>query len=1033
MPGTASAKAAPRESGGWHPAAGGKRADSFEQSGRRPPGGFRGPTGEVPLVGRRAEMARLFGALERAAGGRGSLWSLTGPAGIGKSRLMEELSRVAARRGFETRWALSTWEGQSPLYPFVQLFPFGRDKGSPERKLSDRRTLSVGARRKPGRTRQGRPAPPIRTPDHLALDLLEALDNASLVTAQLLLIDDFHRSDPDSVRFLKLLARHVGGQRVVVLFSYREESSLSGDTLPPSLPELLEELHIGGLLHTLPLAALREPDMTRLARASIRAVRPHLLAPPLIIDALVRAASGNPFLLTELISAFLEGGPYRGKPDSAPAALARGGSLPAGAGLPHSIQEVLLRRLKGLSEECQRILGVAAIIGDRFRGEDVAAVLEGKPAGVNRALGHMSRLGWPIRRVGDFTDVYSFQHALLREVSFDLLPSPKVRDSTARLANHWKRAHPEDLETIARLSADSNHRGTGVPAVDRLIDEAIRDRSWASLNRYLRWKARMVGPSAPSQTRYQLYLFDILQRLRSYQPADSGRRYQEFLALRPPEPQRTIVESWDIALLSREDAPRAARLLEQLRRRAQFQPEGRSRLVQAQLDICQLTVGLRQGRFRPTLRTARRVCRALEVGGSTLDLLIAIEGVANCLVRLGRYEETRVWVRRGREVARRAQLLDTVWGVGLPDLEADIAYNTGNLPEAARLATVVARAHTELGAFRRAALAWSNVGAALEALREFPGAREAIATALRLARRWELITIEATCYSILGRLALSEGRLAEANSYFHRSLPLASGGTTSDEAALLTTRLGLAVVETRQRDLDAAAIHLRIAARLCRLPANRMMAPELAAARGEWLEERGELGAARRVLLRSLRSTSEASTGTGHILVLESLARIEFASGRLSLAHHWEKRARLVGARLGVDMSRSGVTTRLAPSTEPLGGERHLEPGASRTSPVGARASRGGSIPHQVLETLSSLGAVSGGPRDSDVVPREFTQAGLAHELGLPRDSFVRSLLRLVDRGAIVPVLRRVEGGSRIQKAYFLTRQGLELAAVPSS
>ncbi|HYB78109.1 MAG TPA: hypothetical protein VEE83_05440 [Thermoplasmata archaeon] len=133
--------------------------------------------------------------------------------------------------------------------------------------------------------------------------------------------------------------------------------------------------------------------------------------------------------------------------------------------------------------------------------------------------------------------------------------------------------------------------------------------------------------------------------------------------------------------------------------------------------------------------------------------------------------------------------------------------------------------------------------------------------------------------------------------------------------------------------------------------------------------------------------------------------------------------------RLGIDVRMAyflggpSYTAGAVPG-EPLG-VRSGPTGSAKRLETNAR----GTISNRVLRALSRLGAISGGPLDADQVPPTITQAGLSVELGIPRESFVRALLRLVDRQVVVQVRRRVEGSSRVQKVYLLTACGSEQAS----
>jgi hypothetical protein len=73
------------------------------------------------MVGRDRELARVTGLLDDALAGRGRLVLCTGEAGIGKTRLAEELAAVASARGVPVAWARATDRDSSPPYGLWRL------------------------------------------------------------------------------------------------------------------------------------------------------------------------------------------------------------------------------------------------------------------------------------------------------------------------------------------------------------------------------------------------------------------------------------------------------------------------------------------------------------------------------------------------------------------------------------------------------------------------------------------------------------------------------------------------------------------------------------------------------------------------------------------------------------------------------------------------------------------------------------------------------------------------------------------------
>ncbi|MDE1820752.1 MAG: DUF835 domain-containing protein [Euryarchaeota archaeon] len=79
-------------------------------------------TQAIPLIGRGAETRQLRQALDSALAGRGSAWTLEGPGGIGKTRLLRWMESSARGEGFEVLWGYCLKETISPFFAFEQVF-----------------------------------------------------------------------------------------------------------------------------------------------------------------------------------------------------------------------------------------------------------------------------------------------------------------------------------------------------------------------------------------------------------------------------------------------------------------------------------------------------------------------------------------------------------------------------------------------------------------------------------------------------------------------------------------------------------------------------------------------------------------------------------------------------------------------------------------------------------------------------------------------------------------------------------------------
>ena len=456
-----------------------------------------------PLVGREREQAVLRAALATALAGHGSLILIGGEAGVGKTALAEILCQEATERGALVLIGRCYDLSETPPYgpwrgAFAKVPPAGDLPPLPTAVLSPERSgVALGS--------QG--AILARVQAHLV----------ALATRLplLLLLDDLHWADPASLDLLRIIAREVLNQPIVVVATYRPDDAPTRSPFHALLPTLVREarptrLNLAPLdpaaIETLVLAryALPEADARRLARY------------------LVQRSDGNAFFLGELLRALEEEGGL-----VATAAGWRIADLRA-TRVPTVIRQIIGERLARFGESERAALTAAAVIGQEIpialwqqigalRDEELLPLLDRAVAA--RVL-IASEDGESVR----------FYHALTREVLYEGLLPPRRRA--------WHRAIGEALMALPISEPDSvaHHfeRAGDARAAEWLIRAGERAQgAYAYLTAADRFEAAMrcLGEhEALSGMRGWLTL--RLTWLRFfYEPAQSAHRVGDVLRL----------------------------------------------------------------------------------------------------------------------------------------------------------------------------------------------------------------------------------------------------------------------------------------------------------------------------------------------------------------------------------------------------------------------------------------------------------------------------------------------------------------------
>ena len=346
--------------------------------------------------GREAALGRLEEAWAAAVARGPRLAVVTGEPGIGKTTLAGELARRVHAQGGAVLLGRNDEHALVPFQPWIEALE--RLLESLPAATADRwLTEHDGALARLLPTRGGSVAAADSPRDrYLAFDLVRALlADVAAHWPLLLVLDDLHWADTDSLSLLRHLARAATGARVLAVLCAR------ADELQPAATQTLAELRREGRLVHVELTGLDDDAVAALlARRSGASDR----------EAARRYRSrsgGNPFFLKELLR----------EAESRAAPLEH---LPAG------VREVIARRLARLDDATQRALAAAAVCGLQFDLADAAAIEERPVAELLEALDDPIESGLVVAVEG--RGRYAFAHALVAAtVTSGLAPSRRAR------------------------------------------------------------------------------------------------------------------------------------------------------------------------------------------------------------------------------------------------------------------------------------------------------------------------------------------------------------------------------------------------------------------------------------------------------------------------------------------------------------------------------------------------------------------------------------------------------------------------------
>lgn len=404
------------------------------------------------FIGRDVALASLERAFERAINGHGSLTLLVGEPGIGKTHTAREVGRRVEAKGAQVLVG-RCYEGEgAPAYwPWLQVLRQSiRDGNANELRdvlgpaaqdLADLLPeLDVESNLRSPFT--GRPE---SSRFRLFDGITRYLEARSRARPLVLILDDLHWADKPSLLLLQFLNRELPRLRVLVIGAFRDVEVRRNRALSGVLGALGREPHCSRIT----LSGFDRDETERFVE-----VRGHPQPDPSFLEAVYEMTAGNPFFVGQIADLW-----------SGEGLVSRADFANDRAALPQGVKDAVGRRLDSVSNDCNRVLRLASVVGRELRltllaslaelsGDDLLAVLE---ESVRARLLRIDRVGG-----------YSFVHALIRETLYEELAMPE------RISIHRKIA--ELLESAANeapshLAERAYHLFQATPGGD--IEKAI--------------------------------------------------------------------------------------------------------------------------------------------------------------------------------------------------------------------------------------------------------------------------------------------------------------------------------------------------------------------------------------------------------------------------------------------------------------------------------------------------------------------------------------------------------------------------------
>ena len=677
--------------------------DLTEQSGVWRVRGFHGAgTTHLPgpFVGRRSELRQLLGILELTAAIQvGHTVLLRGEAGIGKSRLLDQLEQRARERGFGCHKAQTLDFGgganDTPIRSLLcGLLDIDRDAGSPQRQAALEGAIESGVLLEGDlvfiNAALDLPQPIELQRLHDAMDkearqrgqrqaFVNLMTRKSAQTPLLLMVEDIHWAAEDARGRLAELAVSARSCRVVLALTTRTED----DPIDASWRAAAREA-VFSSIDLAPLSGAEATEMAAHYRCSDAA----------FVRSCVERAQGNPLFLDQLL---LSGDAQR-------------------SSLPGSVHSIVLARMDRLASHDRRAVEAAAVLGQRFSLLALRQVLGDATYSCSPLVGHSF-----VQAEGS---EYRFVHALIQEAVYASVLGSRRRALHARAAQWFAERDPARQAEHLDAAGDPD-------AASSYLRAARHDEGKGALSGALRLCERGLQLEPGPDLRYELTFLRARLLLDLGQVDTSIGAHRDALEVAPDEAGKRRALLGLAACFRIHDRHREAlATLEQLEAAAE-QSATPAELVQVHLLRGNLHFPL--GEIEACLASHERA-RELAAQAGSVELRASVLGSLGDALYLGgrmlsAHEQYRCCVDLACD-----QHLAQIRAAYLPMLGLTHLYRN-EMPQCRRISQAALELARQIGAFRSEIVAHSVLWDAALYAGEWERAREHAECGLEMARR----------------------------------------------------------------------------------------------------------------------------------------------------------------------------------------------------------------------------------------------------------------------------------------------------------
>jgi len=392
------------------------------------------------IVGRELELSQGKSLWNTSVASGGQSLLISGEPGIGKTRLLQEISAQAAVSGGHVFVGKCHADRNLPYAPFGQIVRqvFRRNpdtsKRLPEFVLADLISLAPGLRTSYPDVQLNPTLDPQTEQYRLFENFVAFTKMLSEEVPILIAVDDVHWADSGTLALLLHLARRTLRQRVLLLATYREIEMSGTRPINEVLMELIRE------------RLATRIKLSRLNKSQTREMLTNLFdeeITPEFLDAIYQKTEGNPFFVEEVCKTLVDSGKlfYDGSQWKRP-------NIDE-LEIPQSVRDAIQSRINRLPEDVRRTLQVAALLGREFDFGILAESSDLDEDAIIDALETAEKDQLIEAVVGHNSERFSFAHALIPATLEEGIHALRRRRIHHRIASVMENCYPDNYPALA--------------------------------------------------------------------------------------------------------------------------------------------------------------------------------------------------------------------------------------------------------------------------------------------------------------------------------------------------------------------------------------------------------------------------------------------------------------------------------------------------------------------------------------------------------------------------------------------------------